>query len=238
MVGGPADALVFGFAEATGADPGRSRSLPRGPAVEERGDLAAPGIFEMACDPVDLEDERRKLNEGHEHPVTDFDLASYLMYPKVFSEFRRHREEFGDVSVLPTHVYFYGMRPEEEIVVTMKDGRRVVIRYLAMGDTDDRGYRRVFFEANGQPSSVLVQDRSSESAHHENEKVDTGNPKHVGAPMPGLISTIAVEVSASRSRRAVRDIRLDLPMWRAARTVQYWPSRVACRSRSSAGRVT
>ena len=82
----------------------------------------------------------------------------------------------------------------------MKDGRRVVIRYLAMGDTDDRGYRRVFFEANGQPSSVLVQDRSSESAHHENEKADTGNPKQVGAPMPGLISTIAVEVGQAVQR--------------------------------------
>ncbi|MDJ0907521.1 MAG: pyruvate carboxylase [Woeseiaceae bacterium] len=145
-------------------------------------------------EPVDLDAERRKLDEGHEHPVTDFDLASYLMYPKVFTEFRRHREEYGDVGVLPTHVYFYGMKPEEELVATMDDGRKIVIRYLTTSDTDDRGYRRVFFEANGQPSSVLIQDRSSESAHHENEQADSTNPNHVGAPMPGLISTIAVEV--------------------------------------------
>jgi pyruvate carboxylase len=159
--------------------------------------------------------ERRKLNEGHEQPVTDFDLASYLMYPKVFTEYRRHREEYGDVSVLPTHVYFYGMRPEEEIVCTMEDGRKVpeeeivctmedgrkvVIRYLTMGDTDDRGYRRVFFEANGEPSSVLIQDRGSESAHHENEKADSANPNHVGAPMPGIISTISVEVGQEVQR--------------------------------------
>ncbi len=122
------------------------------------------------------------------------------MYPKVFTEYRRHREEFGDVSVLPTHVYFYGMRPEEEIVTRMSDGRRVVIRYLTMGDTDDRGYRRVFFEINGQPSSVLIQDHSSESAHHENEKADSTNPNHVGAPMPGVISTIAVEVGQEVER--------------------------------------
>ena len=38
-------------------------------------------------EPVDLDAERRKLDEGHEHPVTDFDLASYLMYPKVFTLF-------------------------------------------------------------------------------------------------------------------------------------------------------
>ena len=145
-------------------------------------------------DPVDLDDERRKLDEGHEHPVTDFDLASYLMYPKVFTEFRRHQEEYGNVSVLPTHVYFYGMQPEEELVATMGDGRKVVIRYLTASETDDRGYRRIFFEINGQPSSVLVPDRSSETAHHENEKADSANADHVGAPMPGVISTISVEV--------------------------------------------
>ena len=151
-------------------------------------------------DPVDLDEERRKLDEGHEHPVTDYDLASYLMYPKVFTEFRRHREEYGDVGVLPTHVYFYGMRAEEEVIATMEDGRKVVIRYLTTGDTDDRGYRRVFFEVNGQPSSVLIQDRSSESAHHENEKADSTNEKHVGAPMPGVISTIAVETGQEVQR--------------------------------------
>jgi pyruvate carboxylase len=192
------ESVVSLFAGELGQPPGGLPKALQKKVLKDREPITVrPGSLLAA---VDLEDERRKLNEGHEHPVTDFDLASYLMYPKVFSEFRRHREEFGDVSVLPTHVYFYGMRPEEEIVVTMKDGRRVVIRYLAMGDTDDRGYRRVFFEANGQPSSVLVQDRSSESAHHENEKVDTGNPKHVGAPMPGLISTIAVEVAQKVQR--------------------------------------
>ncbi|MDJ0698675.1 MAG: pyruvate carboxylase [Woeseiaceae bacterium] len=151
-------------------------------------------------DPVDLDSEREKLDKGHEHPVTDFDLASYLMYPKVFNEFRRHREEYGDVGVLPTHVYFYGMQPEEELVATMDDGRKIVIRYLTTGDTDDRGYRRVFFEVNGQPSSVLVQDRSSELAHHENEKADSTNPNHVGAPMPGVIATIAVEAGQEVKR--------------------------------------
>ena len=179
------------FAGELGQPPGGFPEALQKKVLKDREPITVrPGSLLSA---VDLEDERRKLDEGHEHPVTDFDLASYLMYPKVFSEYRRHREEYGDVSVLPTHVYFYGMQPGEEIVCTMADGRKVVIRYLTMGDTDDRGYRRVFFEANGQPSSVLVQDRGSESAHHENEKADSANPDHVGAPMPGVISTISVE---------------------------------------------
>ncbi len=192
------ESVVSLFAGELGQPPGGFPQALQQKVLKEREPITVrPGSLLAA---VDFEDERRKLNEGHEHPVSDFDLASYLMYPKVFSEFRRHREEFGDVSILPTHVYFYGMRPEEEIVSTMGDGRRVVIRYLTMGDTDDRGYRRVFFEINGQPSSVQIQDRSSESAHHENEKADSANPAHVGAPMPGVISTISVEVGQEVQR--------------------------------------
>jgi len=192
------ESVVSLFAGELGQPPGGFPKALQQKVLKDREPITVrPGALLAA---VDLEDERRKLNEGHEHPITDFDLASYLMYPKVFTEFRRHREEFGDLSVLPTHVYFYGMRPEEEIVVTMGDRRRVVIRFLTMGDTDDRGYRRVFFEVNGQPSSVQVQDRSSESAHHENEKADSADPNHVGAPMPGVVSTIAVEVGQEVER--------------------------------------
>jgi pyruvate carboxylase len=192
------ESVVSLFAGELGQPPGGFPQVLQKKVLEDREPITVrPGSLLSA---VDLEDVRRKLDEGHEHPVTDFDLASYLMYPKVFTEYRRHREEYGNVSVLPTHVYFYGMRPEEEIVCTMADGRKIVIRYLTMGDTDDRGYRRVFFEANGQPSSVLIQDRSSESAHHENEKADSANPDHVGAPMPGVISTISVEVGQEVER--------------------------------------
>jgi pyruvate carboxylase len=192
------ESVVSLFAGELGQPPGGFPEALQKKVLKSREPITVrPGSLLAA---VDLEDERRKLNEGHEHPVTDFDLASYLMYPTVFTEFRRHREEYGKVSVLPTHVYFYGMLSEEEIVCTMGDGRKIVLRYLTMGDTDDRGYRRVFFEINGQPSSVLIQDRSSESAHHENEKADSANPDHVGAPMPGVISTIAVEVGQEVER--------------------------------------
>jgi pyruvate carboxylase len=192
------ESVVSLFAGELGQPPGGFPQALQKKVLEDREPITVrPGSLLSA---VDIDDERRKLDEGHEHPVTDFDLASYLMYPKVFTEYRRHREEYGNVSVLPTHVYFYGMRPEEEIVCTMADGRKIVIRYLTMGDTDDRGYRRVFFEANGQPSSVLIQDRGSESAHHENEKADSANPDHVGAPMPGIISTISVEVGQEVER--------------------------------------
>ena len=140
-----------------------------------------------------IDAERRKLDRGREHPVTDNELASHLMYPKVFAEFRQHRDQFGDVGVLPTHSYFYGMQPQEEVTAVMEDGRQVVIRYLTGTGSDERGFRRLFFEINGQPSSVLVQDNKRQAGRHVHEKADGSNPNHVAAPMPGVISTVPVE---------------------------------------------
>jgi pyruvate carboxylase len=192
------ESVVSLFAGELGQPPGGFPEALQKKVLKSRTPVTVrPGSL---LEPVDLDDERRKLDVDHEHPVTDFDLASYLMYPKVFTEFRQHREEYGNVGILPTHVYFYGLQTEEECVATMDDGRKVVIRYLTTGDTDDRGYRRVFFEINGQPSSVLIQDHSSESAHHENEQADSADPNHVGAPMPGVISTIAIEVGQEVKR--------------------------------------
>ncbi|MBT8078054.1 MAG: pyruvate carboxylase [Gammaproteobacteria bacterium] len=151
-------------------------------------------------EPIDLDAERSGLASTQTLPITDYDLASHLMYPKVFADYRRHRETYGDVSVLPTHNYFYGMQPEEELTAVMNDGRQVVIRYLTATDTDERGFRRLFFEINGQPSSVPVQDRHSELAQSVHEKADASNPNHVAAPMPGVVATVSVEVGQSVSK--------------------------------------
>ncbi len=192
------ESVVSLFAGELGQPPGGFPQALQKKVLKSRKPITVrPGSL---LEPVDLDEERRSLAEGHEHPISDFDLASYLMYPKVFTDFRRHREQYGDVSVLPTHVFFYGMQPEEEVVATMGDGRECVIHFLTMGETGDRGYRRVFFQINGQPSSVLIQDRSSESVGSKNEQADSTNPNHVGAPMPGVVSTISVEAGQSVER--------------------------------------
>ncbi|MEQ8206612.1 MAG: pyruvate carboxylase, partial [Woeseia sp.] len=142
---------------------------------------------------VDLDAEHTTLNKAGRTAVSKYDLASHLMYPKVFDEFRSHRDGFGDVSVLPTHVYYYGMEPREELTVTMEGGRQVVIHYLTSTEPNEQGYRRLFFEINGQPSSVRVLDRKLARPELTLEKADRNNAAHVAAPMPGLITTIAVE---------------------------------------------
>ena len=142
---------------------------------------------------ADLDAKRAELEEKLGREVTEFEFASWLMYPKVFTDFANAQEEYGPVSVLPTPVYFYGIEQEQEIFVDLEKGKTLVIRCLAIGDTDENGMRTVFFELNGQPRRVKVPDRiHGASAAKSRPKADAANEAHVGAPMPGVISAVAV----------------------------------------------
>ena len=102
-------------------------------------------------------------------------------------------EEYGPVSVLPTPVYFYGMEPEDEIFVEIERGKTLVIRCLAIGETDEKGMVTVFFELNGQPRRVKVPDRvHGASAAKARPKAEPANEAHLGAPMPGVVSSVSV----------------------------------------------
>ena len=102
------------------------------------------------------------------------------------------RLQYGDVGILPTPVFFYGMEPGQEVSVDIERGKTLIVRYIATSDAHDDGTRTVFFELNGQPRSVQVMDRSQVARRPVQPKAETGNAKHVAAPMPGNIATIAV----------------------------------------------
>ncbi len=142
---------------------------------------------------ADLTARRKEIETKLERKLTEFEFASWLMYPKVFSDFAAASEEYGPVSTLPTPVYFYGLEPEQEIFVDIERGKTLVVRCLAVGETDEKGMVTVFFELNGQPRRVKVPDRAHGAAGAKaRPKAEPGNEAHVGAPMPGVISTIAV----------------------------------------------
>jgi pyruvate carboxylase len=123
----------------------------------------------------------------------EYEFAAWLMYPKVFSDFAAVSEEYGPVSVLPTPVYFYGMEPEDEIFVEIERGKTLVVRCLAIGETDEKGMVTVFFELNGQPRRVKVPDRvHGASAAKARPKAEPANEAHLGAPMPGVVSSVSV----------------------------------------------
>lgn len=144
--------------------------------------------------PADLERERADVEAAIERPVTDRELASYLMYPKVFVEYAKAQELYGPTSVLPTLTYFYGMKAQDEIAFDLERGKTLILSCLTFGETDEAGEQKVFFDLNGQPRTSKVPDRAHGAVGGKaREKAETGNPNHVAAPMPGVISSLAVK---------------------------------------------
>ncbi|WP_435658435.1 pyruvate carboxylase [Brucella pituitosa] len=156
---------------------------------DEKPFTVRPGSLLPAAD---LDAERKSIEETLGREITDQEFASYLMYPKVFTDYAAAQENYGPTSVLPTPVYFYGLKPEEEVFVDLERGKTLVIVNQAMSETDEKGMVTVFFELNGQPRRVKVPNRAKGASGGVKRKAELGNDKHVGAPMPGVVSTVAV----------------------------------------------
>ena len=132
--------------------------------------------------------------------LSDRDLASYLLYPKVFGDFAAHLRDYDDVSVLPTSAFFYGLKDREEIAVDIARGKTLVIRLQGNAELDDEGHGRLFFELNGQSRVVRVPKAGVAVTTKQKAKAEIGNTNHVGAPMPGNIVTVSVKVGQSVSK--------------------------------------
>jgi pyruvate carboxylase len=146
--------------------------------------------------PVDIEATRRKLSEDLGTPIDDEDLNGYLMYPKVFTDYMSRHEIYGPVRALPTRNFFYGMEQGDEISVEIDPGKTLEIRFLTLGETDEKGQVKVFFELNGQPRQVRVPNRKATNAAAARPKADPANAGHVGAPMPGVVASVAATAGA------------------------------------------
>ncbi|MAI17559.1 MAG: pyruvate carboxylase [Rhodobacteraceae bacterium TMED111] len=147
---------------------------------------------------VNLEKVRKDLSaQLDDMIIDDEDLNGYLMYPKVFIDYMERHKIYGPVRALPTKTFFYGMEPGEEITAEIDPGKTLEIRLQAVGETDDKGDVRVFFELNGQPRIIRVPNRLIKSQTVSNPKAEEGNNAHVGAPMPGVIAGVTVSKGQS-----------------------------------------
>lgn len=156
----------------------------------EKPYTAVPGSLLPAAD---LDAERKTIEEKLGRDVTDFEFASYLMYPKVFTDYALAADTYGPVSVIPTPQYFYGLPAGEELFVDLERGKTLVIVNQAIGNTDEKGMVTVFFELNGQPRRIKVPDRAhGASGSAIRRKAETGNAAQLGAPMPGVVSQVTV----------------------------------------------
>ncbi len=142
--------------------------------------------------PLDFEKTRAEIAAKIKREVTDDDLYSYLMYPQVFTEFARFNREYSDVSVLPTYSFFFGLKPGEEISVDIEEGKTLFIKLINIGGADKDGYRIVLYELNGMPREAVIHDRSIAPKGKARIKADPANLLQVGAPIPGLVTSIDV----------------------------------------------
>ena len=159
------------------------------PPVTER-----PGKSMPAADLEALRAEVSGVLEGKK--VDDEDLNGYLMYPRVFLDYMGRHRTYGPVRVLPTQTFFYGMQPGEEITAEIDPGKTLEILLQAVGETNEEGDARVFFELNGQPRVIRVPNRKVKSTAAARPKAENGNISHIGAPMPGVVASVAALTGA------------------------------------------
>ena len=137
---------------------------------------------------------KKNSSSGAVAPTTDDDLYSHLMYPQVFADFVKFRKEFSDVSVIPTPAFFYGLKDKEEITVTLEAGKTLFARLLNITEADTNGQRTAIFELNGYPRHVQITDKSLAKEVKTKAKADASDPLQIGAPMPGMVASIVVNV--------------------------------------------
>ncbi|MEY2466763.1 MAG: pyruvate carboxylase [Verrucomicrobiota bacterium] len=163
-------------------------------AAQAQKDFKKRVIPGAVATPANLDKIRKEVSEIVKHEATDDDLYSYLMYPQVFTEFAKHTREFSDVSVLPTHAFFYGLRPREEVNIEIEEGKSLIVRLVTVSEPDKDSRRTLTYELNGITREAFIVDKKIAPQTKTRPKADLADPMQVGAPIPGLIANIAVTV--------------------------------------------
>ncbi|WP_312531765.1 pyruvate carboxylase [Paracoccus sp. (in: a-proteobacteria)] len=168
------------------------------PALQKKvlkGETALTTRPGASMPPIDLEAVRDTLSAELEgKTIDDEDLNGYLMYPKVFLDYMGRHRMYGPVRALPTQTFFYGMEPGQAITAEIDAGKNLEILFQTIGETDENGDVKVFFELNGQPRVIRVPNRLIKAQTKARPKADPANPSHLGAPMPGVIASVAASV--------------------------------------------
>ena len=183
------DMLSGGLGQPDGGWPKDVQKVVLGDRVattKRPGELAAP---------VDLEATRADLAKKLGRAANDDDLYSHLMYPQVSADFDQFMTSYGEVSGLPTPAFFYGLSIGEEIEVQIDHGKLLFIKLIGIGEADDEGRRNVFYELNGMPRESQILDKSLAPKNAVTKaKGDAKDPLQVVAPMPGMVTDLAVGV--------------------------------------------
>ncbi len=146
--------------------------------------------------PLNFKKIAEELSPKLKREATDDDVFSQVMYPEVFAAFAKVERDHGDLSVLPTPAFFYGMKPGQEIAIEIESGKTLFIRLVNVGAVDAEGKRAVNFELNGMTRQLSIVDKSAKPTVKSRVKADPAKATEVGAPIPGLVTSLSVTVGA------------------------------------------
>jgi len=149
-----------------------------------------PGLY---LEPVDFDAVRAKLREAY-GGCSETDVASYVMYPKVFEDYKKFTSKYGELSVVPTRYFLNKPEIGEEFSIELEKGKLLILKLLAVGPLSEQtGTREVFFELNGEIRQVNVQDKHAAVENKSRTKADPNDGSQVGAPMSGMVVEIRVQ---------------------------------------------
>ncbi|MCF0142639.1 MAG: pyruvate carboxylase, partial [Parasporobacterium sp.] len=145
-------------------------------------------------EPVDFDAVRAHLTEIKDGgTVSERDVVSWVMFPKVVEDYYKIRREYGYLTRLGSHVFFHGLAIGETTKVDIEDGKTLVIKYLGNGDLEEDGNRLVHFELNGSYRDVAVPDAKAAATVEHVPMADPEDQHQVGSSIPGAISKISVK---------------------------------------------
>jgi pyruvate carboxylase len=153
-------------------------------------------------EPIDFDVVKSHIEKYTAEP-TKRDMLSWCLYPKVLEDFFRHREEYGDISRMETHVFFMGMEPGETTELSIEEGKTLIIKYVAQGEINEDGTQNVIFELNGARREVAVRNKSVKASEGRTVMADAGDKTQIGASMPGAVSKILVRAGEEVKKNQV-----------------------------------
>ncbi len=148
-------------------------------------------------EPIDFDSEfkvfRKKFQQGFTRPIEFEDFLSYSLYPRVFEDAHEKYKQYGNVAILATENFFYGMKLQEEAIIELEPGKSIIVKLLSVGIPNDDGVRIVFFSVNGENRFIEIKDKSIKVEKEVHVKVDPQDTNQYGAPLQGSLYKILVK---------------------------------------------
>lgn len=148
--------------------------------------------------PADFDKLKKDIKEKYDFEPTRADIISKSLYPKVFDEYLKYKEEFGTFEKMGSDVFFHGLREGETSTINIKEGKTFIVKLLRVSNVDEKNYRRVVFEVNGNRREISILDKdkakTNKASSNQIRYADKANPLEIGASLPGKIVQINVDI--------------------------------------------